>query len=134
MRDEPMNRGDDRPDEAPFDLSPLDPMRDEPRWRAVVDRTLARVDAVVAERARREDPLDLIASWRRPLLVAAAAAIALLVPAELALERREARARRVERLVAVSSRVAQGAAPTGADFRRALSGPPARVPAPGGTP
>jgi hypothetical protein len=104
----------------PIDLSALDPMDDEPRWRAFVDVTLRRVDAVLAERAGREDPLDLIASWRRPLLAVAAAAIAVLVPTEIALERREARVQRVERLVAVSSRVADGGRPTAADFLRAL--------------
>ena len=103
-----------------LDLSPLDPMRDPARWRAVVDATLLRVDAALSRRAR--DPLSLIAAWRRPLLIAAAAALALLVPVELALETREARAEQVQRLVALSAEWSGAErAPSGADFLRALA-------------
>ena len=104
----------------PLDLSPLDPTGDPERWRDVVAATRLRVDAALAQRA--DDPIALIAGWRRPLLVAAAAAIALLVPVELYLETREPRAEQVERLVALSSdRDAAGAAPSGAEFLRALA-------------
>ena len=54
-------------DEERLDLSPLDP--DPARWRAVMDGTRARVDAVRAERLRR-GPRATIAGWRRPLLAA----------------------------------------------------------------
>lgn len=103
-----------------LDLSPLDPMRDPGHWQAVMGATLMRVDAVLFQ--RRQDPLSLIASWSRPLLVAAATAVALLVPAEIALETREERAEQVRRLVALSTGwQEEGAPPSGSDFLRALA-------------
>lgn len=103
-----------------LDLSALDPMRHPDHWHAFVGATLLRVDAALAGRA--PDPLSLIASWTRPLLAAAAAALVLLLPVELALEAREAHAEQVQRLVALSSRWAQGETPpSGADFLRALA-------------
>ena len=108
------------PAEPPVDLGALDPMRDELHWRSVINATMARVDVVLAARTRRDDPLDLIASWRRPLLAAAAAVVMVLVPVEVALERREARAEPIERLVEISSDWAGGRRPAGADFLRAL--------------
>lgn len=106
-------------DDVRLDLSPLDP--DPGRWRGVTGATLARVDAALAERARRHDPLAAIAGWRRPLLAAAAAAVLLLVPVELALEAREDRAGPVRGLVTLSTEWARGARqPTGADLLRAL--------------
>ncbi|HYH80102.1 MAG TPA: hypothetical protein VEX86_09895 [Longimicrobium sp.] len=106
-------------DERRLDLSALDPARDAGRWRAVMDSTLARVDDVLLH--RRQDPLALIAGWRRPLLAAAAAAVVVLVPVELLLERREARVETVRGLVAVSTAWAQeGRAPTGAELLRAM--------------
>lgn len=108
------------PDIEPrLDLSALAPAPD--RWRAVMDGALARADAALAERARRHDPLALIAGWRRPLLAAAAAALLLLVPVEMALEAREDRAERVRGLVSLTTAWASGAqAPTGADLLRAV--------------
>jgi len=107
-------RDDDR-----LDLTALDPAENPRRWEAIVDGTLRRVDAALAERTRREDPMVVIASWRRGLLLAAAASLGILVPTEVLLEMREARQERVQRLVAVSSH--WGATPpTGADFLRAL--------------
>jgi hypothetical protein len=104
-----------------LDLSALDPLRDPGHWRAVVDETLARVNIVLARRAQREDPFTLIASWARPVLLAAATILALLVPAKLALEAREAKAERVRRLVALSAQLASDApTPSGAEFVRAL--------------
>ena len=121
------DRFDHEPDDAtlgsaqpPVDLSALDPLRDEVRWRSVMNATMARVDTVLAARTHRDHPLDLIASWRRPLTAAAAIAVALLVPAEIALERREARMERVERLVEISSGLLDGRRPAGADFLRAV--------------
>lgn len=109
-------------DDEPLDLSALDPRRDPERWRAVVEGTRTRVDAVLETRAGGDDPLDVLASWRRPLLVAAAAAILALIPAEIALERREAEMERVQRLVAISHWASPAQRPTGADFLRALGG------------
>ncbi len=114
------DRHEEPGDEPRLDLRALDPMQDPPHWHSVVAATMARVDAVLAARAGADDPLDLIARWRRPLLVAAAAALALLVPAELALERREARTERVERLVEISTGWSSGKAPAVSDFLRAI--------------
>ena len=100
------------------DLSPLDPAG----WQRVVDGTLARVDGALEARARARDPLALIASWRRPVLVAAGVAVAVLVPVELVLEVREARAEQVEALVTLSAALIQAPTPpSGADFLRALA-------------
>lgn len=106
-------------DERRLNLSALDPARDPARWRAVLDGTLARVDDVLLH--RREDALSLIAGWRRPVLAAAAAAVLMLVPVEVALERRETRVETVRGLVAVSTAWArEGRAPTGAELLRAM--------------
>lgn len=103
-----------------LDLSVLDPMRDPDHWYTFVGATRMRVDAVLARRA--QDPLSLIASWRRPLLIAAAVAAVLLVPLEFALDAREARAERVQRLVALSTGLDRTQPPpSGADFLRALA-------------
>ena len=106
----------------PVDLSPLGPAGDPARWQRVVDATLLRVDAVLEARRRAQDPLTLIASWRRPVLVAAGVAVAILVPVELVLEVREARAEQVEALVTLSAELVRAEAPpSGADFLRALA-------------
>ena len=103
-----------------LDLSPLDPAADPARWRAVMDATLERVELVL--RARRQDPLTLIASWSRPLLVSAAVAVAVLVPLQVALDAREVREEQVRRLVDLSVVVDHsGTPPSGADIRRALA-------------
>ena len=102
-------------DDDRLDLSALAP--DPERWPAVMAETLRRVDATLTEGVRADDPLLVIAAWRRRLLFAAAASLAILVPVEIMLERREARHAPVERLVAASG--LQGGA-TGADFLRAL--------------
>lgn len=107
-----MMTGDDR-----LDLSALAP--DPERWPGVVAETLRRVDTILTEAVRADDPLLVIAAWRRRLLFAAAASLAILVPVEIMLERKEARHAPVERLIAVSG--IQGKA-TGADFLRALEG------------
>lgn len=106
-------------DERPLNLSALDPERDPVRWRAVFDATLLRVDGVLAQ--RRQDALTLIAGWQRPLLAAAAAAVILLIPVEVALERRETRAETLQGLVSASEAWAQeGRIPTGAELLRAM--------------
>lgn len=102
-------------DAGRVDLEALAPER----WEERVAATLLRVEPLLV--ARRRDPLTLIASWSRHLLIAAAVAIAILIPAELVLEVREADAERVQRLVHFSTRAALGAdAPTGAELARAL--------------
>lgn len=109
-------------DEEPIDLSALGPEQDPARWQAITERTLQRVDQVLAEPG--ESPLTLIAGWRRPLLAAALAASVVLTVMELALERREWRTERIQRLVAVSARwPGTGRPPSGSDFVRALSSP-----------
>ena len=103
-----------------IDFSALDPLQDPGHWRGVVDQTLRRVDAVLEGRAR--DPLETIAAWRRPLLAAAAVAVLILVPVELALETKEPQTEQVRRLVSLSSEWDHGERPpTGAEFLRALS-------------
>ena len=103
-----------------LDLSPLDPAADAARWRAVMDATLERVEVVL--RARRADPLTLIASWSRPLLVSAGVAAAVLVPVQVALDARDRREEQVRALVDLSVVVDHAdTPPSGADFRRALA-------------
>ena len=106
-------------DDARVDLSALDPMDDPARWQAVLDSAQRRVGAVLAERSEQARALIVIASWRRRLLLAAAVVIAVLVPAELALEAREEEQERVRRLVAVSVQWDDDQ-PTGVEFLRAL--------------
>lgn len=107
-------------DETRVNLSALDPARDPARWQGVMQATLARVDGVLLQRAR-PDPLALIAGWRRPLLAMAAGTVLLLVPVEVALERREADREALRGLVDVSTAWAQeGRAPTGAELLRAV--------------
>ena len=106
-------------DERRLNLSALDPARDPARWRAVLDGTLSRVDDVLLH--RRQDPLALIAGWRRPLLAMAAAAVLMLVPVEVLLERRETRVETVRGLVEVSTAWArEGRTPTGAELLQAM--------------
>ncbi len=109
-------------DHERLDFSSLDPARDPEHWGALVAGTLARVDVALEGRARRDDPLHLIAAWRKPLLAAAAALILMLIPVEFALELRERRVEQVGRLVALSHWPAETQPPSGADFRRALGG------------
>jgi hypothetical protein len=118
--DQTGNRREEDQDGVPLALNALDPMEDEAHWHHVMGQTLRRVDAVLARRAAAEGPLDLIVGWRRPLLVAAATTIALLIPAELALERREVRMERVDQLVEISSGWTDGRKPAVADFLRAI--------------
>lgn len=102
-----------------LDLSALDPLEDAPRWEGVMRETLRRVDEVLAHRSR--GPLELIAAWRRPLLLAAAATLAVLIPVEWALDAREDQLRRVERLVALSAGWDPSEPPpTGSQFLSAL--------------
>lgn len=106
-------------EEDRVDLSALDPANDANRWQAILESTRLRAEVVVARRA--EDPLWTIAAWSRPILIAVAVALALLIPVELALEAREPRVEQVERLVDLSTDLAAASAPSGADFLRALA-------------
>jgi len=91
-------------DDEKLDLSALDPVRHAARWQAVVDETLRRVNVVLTQRSTRQiDAFDLIASWRRSLVAAAAVALAVLIPAEIALEVREARAEAIHGLAVLSA-------------------------------
>jgi hypothetical protein len=101
-----------------MDLAALEP-EDAEHWHRLMAATLLRVDDVLAN--RMSSPLATIAGWSRPLLFAAVLAIALLVPAELVLETREAKAEQVERLVSLSSGFAHEQPPSSTDFLRALT-------------
>jgi len=110
-------------DTGKLDLSPLDPERDAEHWQATVDRLLERVDTAMEQRSQRQDDaLQLIASWRRPLLVAAAIAIVILIPVEIALELNESRDEPVTRLAAMSASWAEAdETPSGAEILRAIA-------------
>ena len=104
-------------EEDRVDLSALEP--DPDRWQAIIAATRLRAEVVVERRV--EDPLWTIAMWSRPILVAGAVALALLIPVEMALEAREPRVEQVERLVQLSTERAEPSPPSGADFLRALA-------------
>jgi hypothetical protein len=110
-------------DDERLDLSALDPNRHPVRWQAIVDSTLKRVDTILADRASREDDaLYLIASWRRSLLAAAAVLVVALIPAEIALEIREARAEAVHRLALLSTSSVHGQRPpTASEILRTIA-------------
>ncbi len=106
-------------EQEPLDLSALDPDRDPERWQAFVGATMLRVDAVLA--ARSADPLSLIASWSRPLMLVCCLVVALLIPVEVILERRERGAEQIETLVRLSTQTALGEElPTGAQLSHTL--------------
>ena len=105
-------------DEAPIDLTALEP--DAARWEALIHAALVRTDDALE--ARSDTPLVLIAAWRRPLLVAAALFVALLVPVEVVLELREPRTEQVERLVTLSEQLGRAESSANArQFLRALT-------------
>ena len=103
-----------------IDLSALATSADQDRWNAVVERTLERVSAVLAQPRAPVDPLFLIAGWIRPIVAAAAVLIAILIPTEIALESREETRERVERLVQLTSRLSGDRALGATEFVRAL--------------
>ena len=106
-------------EQQPLDLSALDPMREPERWQAFVDVTMLRVDAVLAERSG--DPLRLIASWSRPLMLACVLVVAVLIPVEVILENRETGAEQIQTLVRLSTQSALGEeVPTGAELSQTL--------------
>ena len=107
-------------DDDRIDFSPLAGDQPPGRWQSVMNQTLARIDRAMAS-PPAENPLEIIAAWRGPLIRAALAAGVVFALVELALERRETRMEQVARLVAVSTAWPSGGqAPSGTDFLRAL--------------
>lgn len=108
----------------PVDLSPLDPAR-RPEWTARAEATRRAVAATLASRSLRQDPLDVVSGWARPILAAAAVMVALLGGAG-ALVRGSASSAPERlgeaRLLALLSEasVAHGRAPSGAELRTIL--------------
>ena len=107
----------------PIDLSPLAP--DGARWDAIVTGTAAGVRAVLEARVgTKSDPIILLASWRRRVLAAAAAILAVLIPAEIAMEARESRRAPAHQLAVRSAMwAASQEAPSGSEILRALGEP-----------
>ena len=58
--------------ERPMDFSPLDPTNDQERFEALVEGIIARAAHELATRRNRFNPFLQLASWRRPMLAAAA--------------------------------------------------------------
>lgn len=102
-----------------LDLSALDPAR----WKAVIDETLERVYAKLDERSKCEDDaFDLIVRWRRMLIAAAAVVLAVLIPAEFALEARESREEAIHRLAILSAAsVQRHQSPSAAEILRTIA-------------
>lgn len=102
-----------------IDFSSLEP--DSERWREGVRATLRRVDEVLQRRSR-ETALSLIVRWRRVVLAAAAVVVAVVIPTEWLLERRERSAGQVHTLVRFANQALHGdAGPTGAELRHLAS-------------
>jgi hypothetical protein len=59
-------------DERPFDFTVLDPTADPKRFSRWVDATMAQAAEELALRRAPWNPILQLASWRRPLLAAAA--------------------------------------------------------------
>lgn len=106
-------------EERPVDLSVLDPMTDRGRWHAYVNATMLRVDNAIA--SRPQDTLTMIANWSGFLTRACLVVLALLLPIEVLLERRETGAEQIQQLVQFSMQSTVGKElPTGADLSRTL--------------
>ena len=108
-------------DDNKLDLSSLSPSPGS--WQSTLDATMSRVDAALREsREFRDDPFVTIAAWSRPLLLAAAAALSIIIPVEIALEMRESRTEAARRLATESiSWVVAERSPTGSEILRAMS-------------
>ena len=63
-----MNRDHERP----IDFSPLDPTSDQERFETMVEGIVARAAHELVTRRTRFNPFLQLASWRRPMLAAAA--------------------------------------------------------------
>ena len=70
---------------GPPSFAPLDPARDPARWEAMIGGILERAAPTLAAYHGHPGPVDLLASWLRPALAAAAVlaaiAIGVLAPA-----------------------------------------------------
>jgi len=107
----------------PVDLSPLDPARDPKHWSAVMEATRLRVEAALLERTPSLDALTVVGGWARPILAAAALALAVL-GATLAAVRgptpRAVPASDAQRLAALTVGFADGHSPTGPELAAAV--------------
>ena len=113
-----------------LDLSPLDPARDQLRWARVVGATRARVHAVLSGRLTAPDALDVVSTWFRPLVAAAAALALVLGAAGTAVSSRHAalgRASEARRLAMLTDNsLARGQRPTGTELLIAIRSGSAR--------
>jgi hypothetical protein len=108
----------------PVDLSSLDPAR-RLEWLARVEATRRAVAAAVGQRALRQGPLDVLSTWARPILTAAAVLLALLGGADALsrglVTRPQTRLGEARRLALLSeASLAHGRAPSGAELRTIL--------------
>jgi hypothetical protein len=60
-------------------FAPLDPARDPARWEAMIRGIVKRAGPTLAAHRRRPGPVDLLASWLRPALAAAAVLAAIAI-------------------------------------------------------
>ena len=109
-------------DPGRIDLSPLDPEGDPERWRRMMQATRLRMAAVLRDRERNADPLEVLSGWVRPILAAAAALLLLLGAADAMVDgpgpSPGSNARRLARLT--EDAVLHGRAPTGAELLAAI--------------
>ena len=105
----------------PVDLSALAP--DPKAWQSIMAQTMEQVDSALKAMAESgDDPIRVIASWRRSVLAAAAVVLVALLPAEVFLELRERRAETIHRLAALSAAsVHRGWSPTGVEILRTIA-------------
>jgi hypothetical protein len=107
-----------------MDLSPLDPELDPLRWARIVAATRLRVEAALERLAATPGPLELVGTWFRPILAAAAVVAALLGAARLMIDGRSealAGASEARRLAALSDEsLGRGVRPTGTQLLVAL--------------
>ena len=105
----------------PVDLSALDPAR-RPEWAVRVEATRRLVAAIMERRMVAQGPLDILGSWARRILAAAAVLLVLLGGADAMLDRSpastSARLGEARRLALLSeASIAHGRTPTGAELR-----------------
>ena len=111
-------------DSERIDLSPLDPARDPERWARLVAATRLRVESALDGLAPAPAPLDLVAGWFRPILVAAVLVAALLGSVRVLVGSRSAtlaHATEARRLAALSDEsLGRGRPPTGSQLLVAI--------------
>jgi hypothetical protein len=107
-----------------IDFSAIDPGRDPERWARLVAATRLRVEGALKGLAATPSPLDLVAGWFRPILVAAVLVAVLLGTVRLLVGSRSATlsdASEARRLAALSGEsLGRGLAPTGSQLLVAL--------------